>query len=152
MTEPRIIYLAPEEFESPPAPFRTGAAGLVRFDAEDALEMEERLTLSANAVHALIGHGVVDELNALALEGAIGRGVPVLIRPALIEAARTILYAADSTTYGRDWDFLVGREDGPPPVEYRVRVANREYQVALVRLVDVFNRASRHGDAAWITI
>ena len=149
---PRIVFLDQDEFMSPPAPFRTGTAGLVRFDEQDSLEMDERVKLSANAVHALIGHGVLDQLNELDLEGSIGRGVPVLIRPALIEEARTILYAADPTTYGKEWEFLVERDPGPPPVEYRVRIVNREYQIALVRLIDVFNRASRHGDAAWITI
>jgi len=151
-TATRIVFLAEDDFMSPPAPFRTGAAGVVRFAEDDSLEMDERVKLSANAVHALIGHGVLDRLNELDLEGAVGRGVPVLIRPGLIEDARTILYAADPTTYGQEWEFLVDRDEGPPPVEFRVRVVNREYQIALVRLIDVFNRASRHGDAAWITI
>ena len=45
---------------------------------------------------------------------------------------------------------MVAREDGDPSVEYRVAVVNREYQVGLVRLVDVLNRASRFGQAVWL--
>ncbi len=114
--------------------------------------MEDRVHISANSAHALIGHGVLDQLNELELEGRFGRGVPVLVRPSVIEDARAVLYAADRTTYGSDWEFLVERVEGPPTVEYRVAIANREYQITLVRLVDVFNRASRHGDAVWIRL
>ena len=116
------------------------------------VEQETRLRISANSVHALIGHGVVAELNALGLEGVLGRGAPVLIRPALVTTARRILYAADRLSYGGQWEFVVAREAGPEPVEYRVAVANREYQKTLVRLVDVLNRASRFGEAAWIEL
>ena len=148
----RRIFLEVEQFEDPPPPFRTGAAGLVRIDAGGEIELEERLRISANTVHALIGHGVVDRLNALAPEGTLGSGAPVLFRPALVEAARSVLYDADRTTYGGAWEFLVEKQEGDPPLEYRVAVVNREYQVTLVRLVDVFNRASRHGEAVWIAL
>ena len=146
------IYLAADDFDDPPPPFRTGAAGLVRLDAEGEFELEERVRISANSLHAMVGHGVVDRLNALGLEGTLGSGAPVLFRPALIEDARSVLYAADRQTYGAQYEFVVGREDGTPPTEYRVAVHNREYQVTLVRLVDVFQRASRHGEAVWIAL
>ena len=80
--------------------------------------------------------------------------VPVrrMIRPSLVEEARSILYDADSQTYGGEWEFVVAREEGEPPTEYCLRVVNREYQITLVRIVDVLNRASRHGAAVWLAI
>ncbi len=146
------VYLAADDFDDPPPPFRTGAAGLVRLDAEGDFELEERLRISANSVHAMVGHGIVERLNALGLEGTLGSGAPVLFRPAIVERARGILYEADRDTYGASHEFVVARAGGDPPTEYRVAVHNREYQITLVRLVDVFNRASRHGEAVWIAI
>jgi hypothetical protein len=148
----RCVLLRPEDFDAPAAPFRTGAAGMVRLDAEDAFELEERLRISANSLHAMVGHGVVDRLNGLPLEGALGAGVPSLIRPAVVDDARRILYEADATSYGGTWEFLVHREEGPPVTEYRVAVANREYQLTLVRLVDILNRAARRGEAVWLAL
>lgn len=155
MTDPdalRVVYLTADEFAEPPPPFRTGAAGIVRVGDDGALEQETRLRISANSSHALTGHGVVAALNALGLEGELGGGAPVLIRPALVPTARRILYEADRKTYGGRWEFVVAREEGPEPVEYRVAVVNREYQKTLVRLVDVLNRASRFGEAAWLEL
>jgi len=148
----RRIFLTSAQFDDPPPPFRTGAAGLVRLDASGDFELEERMRISANSSHALIGHGVLDSLNELSPEGTLGEGRPVLFRPSLVEDARSVLYAADRTTYGGKWEFVVAREEGDPPIEYRVAVLNREYQVTLVRLVDVFNRASRHGEAVWLSL
>lgn len=126
--------------------------GLVDFDAEGQLELEERVRVSANTLHALEGHGVIAALNGLGLEGTLGGGAPVLCRPGLVETARSILYAADPTTYGERFDFVVARAPGDPPVEYRVAVVNREYQVGLVRIIDVFHRASRFGQAVWLDL
>jgi hypothetical protein len=146
------VYLDVEDFDDPPLPFRTGAVGLARLDAEGAFELEERVRVSANTLHALEGHGVLDRLNGLGLEGTLGEGLPVLCRPAWVEAARSILYAADRTTYGGRFEFVVARATGEPPVEYRVAVVNREYQVGLVRIIDVFHRASRFGEAVWLSL
>lgn len=146
------VYLAADAFDDPPPPFRTGAAGLVRLDAAGEFELEERLRISANSLHAMVGHGVVDRMNALGLEGTLGAGAPVLVRPGLVERARSVLYDADRKTYGASYEFVVAREDEPVPREFRVAVRNREYQVTLVRLVDVLNRASRHGEAVWISL
>ena len=148
----RRVYLASDDFDVPPPPFRTGAAGLVRLDDQGEFDLEERVRISANSLHAMVGHGVVDRLNALGLEGTLGAGAPVLFRPGLVEDARSVLYEADRQTYGASYEFVVAREPGPPPTEYRVAVLNREYQVTLVRLVDVFQRASRHGEAVWIAL
>lgn len=147
-----IRYLQPDEFDDPPPPFRTGSAGFVRLGPEDTLETELRLRLSANTTHALIGHGVLDEINALPLEGTLGSRLPALIRPSEIEEARTILYAADRNTYGGQWEFLVQPIEIDDPIEYRLRVQNREYQINLTRLIDVLNEASRVGEAVWIDI
>ena len=40
----------------------------------------------------------------------------------------------------------------PEPVEYRVRIDNREYQVTLARLRYLVSMASREGHAAWILL
>jgi len=149
---PRIVRLGANDFEDPPAPFRTGTAGLVHFDADGEIALEERARISANTLHALDGHGVFDRLAELDLEGSFASGAPVLFRPSLVEDARAILYEADRTTYGNQSEFVVAREEGDPPVEYRVAVVNREYQVGLVRLIDVFNRASRFGQAVWLAL
>lgn len=148
----RAVWLERSDFADPPPPFKTGAAGLARIGSDGEFELEERVQLSANATHALLGHGVVDALNALGPEGRVGGGLPVLFRPGLLDAARSILYEADRMTYAGEFDFLVCREEGASPCEYRLIVDNREYQVALVRLVDVFNRAVRHGEGVWLTL
>ncbi len=150
MRPARRVYLGSGDFDAPPPPFRTGAVGLVGVDASGDFAVEERVRVSANTLHALEGHGVIERLNALGLEGTLGKGLPVLCRPALVEAARSILYAADRTTYGGRFEFVVARAPGDPPVEYRVAVANREYQVGLVRIIDVFHRASRFGEGVWL--
>lgn len=149
---PQRIYLERDQWTDPPAPFRTGSAGWIRLDAEDQFELHSRVDLSANATHALLEHGVVDALNALGLEGQLGGGLPVLIRPALIEAARSVLYEADRNTYGATWEFVIDRSETDPPCEYRVIIDNRDYQISLTRLIDVLNHASRVGIGSWMTI
>lgn len=70
----RTVYLDSKEEAPPPPPYRTGKAGHV-FVAEDGtLETDLRVELSANSTHALLGHGVVDELNRLPLDGRLGEG------------------------------------------------------------------------------
>lgn len=146
----RVVYLAAEQFEAPPPPFRTGAGGRVFVSPRGELETDLRVRLSANTVHALEGHGVVAALNRLPLElGALGAGRQVLVPQAALEPAAEILTEADRKTYGATYEFLVAREDG---AEYRVRVENREYQRALARLRDLIVAASREGHAVWLRI
>lgn len=145
-------YLDRSEFDDPPPPYRSGTAGFVRVGSDGHFEMETRVRISGNSTHALIGHGVVDALNELDIEGTIGTGAPALFRPSLLDGARSILYEADRKTYGGAWEFVVHREEGSEVVEYCVAVVNREYQVTLVRLIDVFHQASRVGEAVWIEI
>jgi hypothetical protein len=123
-------------------------------------EPEPRLDvpLSANSVHALLGHGVVEALNALPLEGRIGGGLDALLPPSSLDAARRILYEADRTTYGGSFEFVVEsgeqeNENEPvEPLEHRIRIDNREYQVSLARLQFLCTQASRGGMAVWIRI
>jgi len=148
----RAIYLSHDEADPPPAPFRTGEAGTVGIDASGHLEMRPGVSLSANTVHALLGHGVVDALNTLRIEGQIGSGLEALIPPAVIEAARTLFYEADRHTYGGCFEFVVDTPESASDVEYRVRVDNREFQAALARLQYLLTQAGRQGLAVWLRI
>ena len=146
------IYLQPEQFDDPPAPFRSGAAGHVWLGPDGDFERDTRIHISANTTHALIGHGVLDELNALPLMGTLGGGLDVVIPQDELKRASAILFEADRTTYGpgSDWDFAVGVDSEDRPC--RVRIDNREFQRGLLRISDVFEAASRIGAAAWVRI
>ena len=144
------VYLQPEQFESPPPPFRTAEAGLVWLDEEGLPATDTRVRLSANATHALEGHGVLEALARLPLQGSLGGGRDVLVPQATLRDAAQVFYDADRNTYGGTWDFLVFPREGDPPIEYRVRVDNREYQRSLLRLTDLLNLASRLGHAVRI--
>ncbi len=146
------MYLDPEAPGPPPAPFRTGEAGHVWVADGGGVETDVRVELSANSTHALIGHGVVDELNRLPLEGRLGEGRQVLLPPGVLEEACAVFTRADRRTYGGTWEFVAGVVRDPEPVEYRVRVHNREYQVTLARLTFLMSTASREGLAAWMRI
>lgn len=146
----RLVYLSPELFDAPPPPFRTGAGGRVWLGKRGELETDERVRLSANTVHALEGHGVLDELNRLPLEmGKLGEGREVLVPQAALDDAADILTGADRKTYGATYEFVVAREHG---VEWRIRIENREYQRALARLRDLVVQAGRQGFAVWLRI
>jgi len=144
----RRVYLAAEEFDDPPPPFRRGEAGLVWLDSDGSLKTDTRVRLSANATHALEGHGVLDALNGLPLEGRLGEGRDVIVPQQALEATSALLYEADRRTYGGSWEFLVAHSKGDAGVEYRVRVDNRDYQKNLLRLTDLLALASRRGHAA----
>lgn len=144
------VWLRREDFDAPPPPFRLGRAGLVRIGPDGDFELEPRVRLSANCVHAMAGHGVIDALNALSPEGTLGTGTPVLFRPSQLEAARRVLYEADRKTYGDVYRFRVDAESRPEGREYWIEVDNREYQRSLVRLVDVFQRGIRRGEGVFV--
>ncbi len=148
----RTVYLDPEAEGPPPPPFRTGDAGHVWVGGDGGIESDLRVHLSANSTHALIGHGVVEELNRLPLDGCLGEGLQVLLPPAVLDAARAVFSRADRRTYGGSWEFVAGVSEEPEAVEYRVRVHNREYQATLARLTYLMSTASREGRAAWIRI
>jgi hypothetical protein len=146
----RVIYLAADEFDAPPPPFRTGVGGRVWLSVRGEFETDERVRLSANTVHALEGHGVLDALNRLPLEmGRLGEGREVLVPQAALDEAADILTEADRKTYGASYEFVVARASG---VEYRIRIENREYQRALARMRDLVVQAGRQGFAVWFRI
>ena len=139
-----------EDFDAPPPPFRAGAGGRVWLSERGELETDERVRLSANTVHALEGHGVLDALNRLPLEMAkLGEGRDVLVPQAALDEVADILTEADRKTYGAQYEFVVAREHG---AEYRIRIENREYQRALARLRDLVVQAGRQGFAVWLRI
>jgi len=148
----RVVYLGSETPDASRRFLRTGEAGLLTLAAEGGFDTDVRVRISPNSAHAMIGHGVVEELNRLPLDGTLGSGAPAVIPPARLEAARAIFYEADRKTYGGRWEFAVGSDAGSEPTEYRVQIENREYQVTLVRLVDLATRASRYGHAVWLQL
>jgi len=149
----RIVYVDPSAPETEGREWlRSGAAGFVWLGARGDLESDTRGELSANTTHALRGHGVVDALNALELEGRVGGGVEAVVPPAALDPARSVFVDADRTTYGAAHEFVVARRDLPDRTEYRIRIDNREFQIALARLTVLATQASREGKALWIRI
>ena len=148
----RTVYLQPPNQADPPSPYRTGEAGGIWLSEAGGLETDVRVQLSANSTHALIGHGVVEELNQLPLEGRLGEGHQVVLPPAVLDAAARVFSEADRNTYGGSWEFVAGVVASPQPAEYRLRIDNREYQVTLARLRYLLSMASREGHAAWLRI
>ena len=148
----KIVYLLPEQAQAPPKPFLVGEAGCIWFRDDGSLERDTRVWLSANSTHALLGHGVVDALNELLLEGRLGDGCETLIPPAALDEARSLFYAADRQTYAASYEFVVATQRAPEPVEYRVRIDNREYQSCLAELTYLTSTASREGLAVWMRI
>jgi len=144
---------------------RSGSAGCVYAGNDGGFATDLRIELSANATHALIGHGVVDALNELPLEGRLGNGLEVLIPPAQLDAARQLFYLADEKTYGRSYEFVVdpdvdsddinrraSPDDVEGDVEYRIRIDNREYQNTLSGLQYLLRTAAHEGMAVWLII
>ena len=147
-----IVYLRAEQFEAPPKPFRTGEAGRAWLGEDGTLEQDVRVRLSANSTHALLGHGVVDALNELPLEGILGDGQATLIPPPNLDSALSIFYAADRKTYGASYEFSIATRETLENTQYRIRIDNREYQAALSELTYLVSTASREGRAVWIRI
>ena len=142
--------LTGESSDAPSPPYRRGAGGHLWVSDDGGFEHDTRVRISANTTHALLGHGVIDELNQLPLMGELGSGLDTVIPQAELRAAAEILYEADRNTYGGEWEFDVGFDaDG---TLHRIRIHNREYQSGLLRLTDLLNAASRIGYAAWLRI
>jgi len=153
MLEPmRTLYLTGGPNEPGAELLRTGAAGCAWLDADGAFELDTRVRLSSNSTHAMFGHGVVEELNALPIEGSLGGGLEALIPPAHLDRVRSLFFEADRKTYGATYEFVVGTADAPEPVEYRVRIDNREYQATLSHLTFLMSVASREGLAVWMRL
>jgi hypothetical protein len=131
---------------------RSGEAGCAWLDPDGAFELDTRVRISPNSTHALLGHGVVAELNTLPLEGKLGEGLEALIPPACLDTVRTLLFEADRKTYGAQYEFVVESCEEPERIEYRVKIDTREYQSTLSHLTFLMSVASREGLAAWIRI
>ena len=102
----RIVYLEPEQFLDPPPPFRTGEAGHVRLGEGGTIETDSRVALSANSTHALLGHGVVADLNRLPIEGTLGSGRDALFPtpPSKMRSASSMTrIAAPTAAVGSSW-------------------------------------------------
>lgn len=143
--KPRVVYYDHERGGDQPG-FARGEAGHGKLVETGGLASEMRVPIPANAYHALLGHGVVEELNRLPLDGGpVGSGHEAWIRPAAAEQAAHILYEADRKTYGGSWEFVAGRQDVPERIEYRIAIHNRQYQSTLSKLQFLAVTASRHG-------
>lgn len=144
MKRSKIIYFdhsAPMDDPSPP--FASGEAGFLWVNEEGEMTSDVQVHIPPNTLHALHGHGVVDEINGLELSvGLLGDGREVVVTPGEVEDVTRLLYEADRMTYGAVHDLLVeARED----VEYRIVVNNREYQRTLSRLQFLSGTAARLG-------
>jgi len=153
----RVEYLTTKRPPVTGAALRRGEVGCLYLGSDGNLVSETRLRLSANSTHALMGHGVIDALNELPLEGRLGGGLQVLIPPSQLEPARRLFYLADVKTYGETYEFVLGigsdRDSAhQDEVEYRIRIDNREYQNTLSGLQYLLRIASREGMAVWMTI
>ncbi len=134
------------------APFRSGEAGCAWFADSGELETDTRVVLSVNSTQALLGHGVVDSLNRVPLDGRLGGGLQVLVPAPSSDAVRSIFYEADRKTYGADYEFVAATRPAPDPLEYRIRIDNREYQRTLSRMQFLITSAQHEGRAVWICI
>jgi hypothetical protein len=152
----RIVYFDRSRPRDEHAAFRAGEASRIVTDDEGYLALDARsVSLEPNSVHALLGHGVVEQMNQLEPESAlVGSGRDALFRPAVAEALAAIFYEADRRTYGPRWqgvEFVAAR-CADPPVEYRIAIDNREYQRTLSRLQYLASTAARHGNGVRIRI
>lgn len=152
----KTVYFDHRHAGEPPPPFRGGEAGWVWMSEEGIAETESHVVISPNSLHALHGHGVVDQLNTLdLLLGRIGDGKPAVLAPGATPAASRIFYEADRLTYGARHDLRVdapGLEAGAPGAEYRILVDNREYQRTLSQLQFLATGAMRNGYGVLLTL
>jgi hypothetical protein len=147
----KIVYFDHDHVGAYPTPFRRGEAGWVWMNAQGMAETDSRVSISANSLHALHGHGVVAQLNGLdLLIGCVGEGEPAVLSPSAASAATRIFYEADRMTYGGQHDLLV--EGDSLSVEYRIVVDNREYQRTLSQLQFLASGAARMGHGVLLAL
>lgn len=145
---PRIVYYdhAAPQREQPG--FRSGAADRVVTGADGIAEARAGVPISPNSLHALLGHGVAEQLDRLPLVyGRVAAGGEAVLRPTALSPASRILYEADRTTYGAIHEFVTCEVPGVDPVQYRIVIDNREYQRTLARLQYLITLAGREGYA-----
>jgi hypothetical protein len=142
----RVVYYDHERADEGQCGFRRGHAGWVKPGADGVYEVEDRVCVPPNALHALYAHGVVAELNRLPLEvGPIAPGRDAVLRPVALDDASRVLYEADRRTYGRTWEFVVDERAGPEPLQFRIVIDNREYQRTLSQLQYLVTLGGRSG-------
>jgi hypothetical protein len=142
----QIVFYDHSRPESDQLGFRSGEAGLVVPHPDGGLDSEADVAIAPNSLHALEQHGVVRELSRLEFAiGPLAPGRDAVLTPAALDEAAHILYEADRKTYGRTWEFTIGRAEVPQPAEYRIVINNREYQRTLARLQFLVTTAGRHG-------
>ena len=141
----RIVYYD-HAISAPQQGFRDGEASHVVALADGEIASRGTIAIGPNSLHALFEHGVVEQLSRLPLlVGPLAPGRDAVFRPTALSDACHILYEADRRTYGRTWEFVIGREAGAELVEYRIAIDNREYQRTLSRLQYLVTMASRSG-------
>lgn len=141
----RIVYYEHGADGEQPG-FRSGEASHVVPLRSGDVELRLLVEIAPNSLHALVEHGVADQLARLPLSvGPLAPGRDAVLRPTALSDSVRILYEADRRTYGRTWEFVVGRAEGAEPVEYRITIDNREYQRTLSRLQYLVTMASRSG-------
>ena len=145
----RTILYDHSAADRPQPGFRAGEAGLVVPHPDGGLDLDARVQIGPNSLHALEQHGVVDELRRLDFAiGPLAPGRDAVLSPAALEEAAHILYEADRKTYGNTWEFVIGRtarRSEAGPIEYRIVIDNREYQRTLARLQFLVTTAGRQG-------
>lgn len=146
----RIVHYDPDLPRDAQPGFPAGVAGFVVLAEDETLETRPEVDIDPNSHAALIGHGVIEALNALeGVEGPIERGRDAVIHAGALDEASRLLYEADRKTYGATYEFVVGRD---ADTEYRITIDNREYQRTLSRLQYLVTLASRNGHAAWMRL
>src|SRR5258705_375645 len=102
-----IVYFDPARPVETQPRFRRGEAAIVDFTLdESAQEKLARVAIPANAVHGLIGLGVVARLNRLPLEvGPIAAGRDAVLFPGALERAIEILYAVENELWNGSRDY-----------------------------------------------
>jgi hypothetical protein len=142
----RVVYYDHDRADEAQCGFRRGHAGWVKPGKGGVFEVEDRVRVPPNALHALYAHGVVAELNRLPLEvGPIAPGRDGVLRPGALDDASHVLYEADRKTYGRTWDFVVDERTELEPLQFRIVVDNREYQRTLSQLQYLVTLGGRSG-------
>jgi len=149
----RIVYFDHATPLAAQPPFGSGEAGVVWVDDAGDVVTAPRVSIGPNSFHALHGHGVVRQLDALdPLIGPVGGGKDAVIAPAMAEKALRIFYEADRMTYGSRHDLLVRAATSPDRIEYRIVIDNREYQRTLSRLQYMTSTAARMGQGIVIRV
>ena len=146
-----IVYFDPARTDAAPV-YRSGGAQALEVAPEPA-PVGAAVEIPTNAYHALFAFGAIDRLNRLAPTGGpLQLDGEAIFFPGSLDDAVEVMYWAERQLYGREFELVVERGDGPRPVEYRLRLDRRAYTRTLLRLGDLFQAAARqgHGVRVWL--